>query len=192
MNKKRCAWVTKDPIYIRYHDEEWGRLDRFFDDHYLFEMLVLEGAQAGLSWLTILKRREHYRRAFSQFDPQKVARYDEQKINELLNNQGIIRHERKIRSAINNARAFLEIQAKYGDFHKFLWDFFDNKQTINHWNTPEEVPAETAKSKQLSEKLKSYGFTFVGPIICYSFMQAIGIVDDHIQSCWMRKNIKGH
>lgn len=187
MDKARCHWVTEDPLYIRYHDEEWGRFDSFFDDQYLFEMLTLEGAQAGLSWLTILKRRSHYRRAFCHFDPEIVAQFTEADIERLMADEGIIRNRRKILSTINNSKAILEIQAEFGSFHAFLWDFFDQKRKVNHWETEGDVPARTAESNALSKALKKAGFSFVGPIICYSFMQAIGLVDDHIESCFVRQ-----
>lgn len=185
MEVRRCAWVTSEPIYQTYHDEEWGNLKRFQDDHYLFEMITLEGAQAGLSWITILKRREHYREAFAQFDPEKVAAFTEEQIEQLMNNEGIIRNRRKIESTIRNAQAFLKVQAEYGSFHQFLWQFFGEKQVNNHWQTDEEVPAQTNDSLKLSKALKKRGFTFVGPIICYSFMQAVGLVNDHTKQCFL-------
>ncbi len=185
MEVKRCAWVTSEPIYQTYHDEEWGNLQRFHDDQYLFEMLTLEGAQAGLSWITILKRREHYREAFTQFDPEKVAVFTDAQVEQLMNNAGIIRNRRKIESTIHNAQAFLKVQAEYGSFHQFLWQFFGKEQVNNHWQTDEEVPAQTNDSLKLSKALKKRGFTFVGPIICYSFMQAVGLVDDHTKQCFL-------
>lgn len=187
MEVKRCSWVTSEPIYQTYHDEEWGNLKRFKDDHYLFEILTLEGAQAGLSWITILKRREQYRDAFAQFDPEKVACFSKEQIEELMNNEGIIRNRRKIESTIRNAQAFLKVQAEHGSFHQFLWEFFDKKQQNNHWQSNEEVPAQTEASMQLSKVLKKLGFSFVGPIICYSFMQAVGLVDDHTKQCFLYK-----
>lgn len=187
MNKTRCHWVTDDPLYIRYHDEEWGRFASFFDDRYLFEMLTLEGAQAGLSWLTILKRRPHYRRAFCRFDPESVAQFTETDIERLMADEGIIRNRRKILSTIANSKAILQLQAEFGSFHTFLWDFFEYKRTINHWQTDGEVPAHTPASQALSKALKKRGFSFVGPIICYSFMQAVGLVDDHLQTCFVRQ-----
>lgn len=185
MDKQRCDWVTDEPIYIQYHDEEWGSLQHVKDDHYLFEMLTLEGAQAGLSWITILKRREGYRKAFMQFDPEKVAKFREVDIEKLMQNEEIIRNRRKIESTINNAQAFIEVQKKHGSFHAFLWEFFDGKQIVNHWEAGDKVPAETDESKRLSKALKKLGFTFVGPIICYSFMQAVGIVNDHTNACFL-------
>lgn len=185
MEKNRCEWVTKDPLYIQYHDEEWGNIERFCDDHYLFEMLTLEGAQAGLSWITILKRREHYREAFDHFDPLIVASYTEEKINNLLDNKGIIRNERKIKSTVNNAKAFVNIQEEWGSFHNYLWEFFGGKQIKNHWKSHEEVPASTVESEKLSKELRKRGFSFVGPVICYSFMQAVGLVNDHTVDCYL-------
>ncbi|HZW67023.1 MAG TPA: DNA-3-methyladenine glycosylase I [Pseudogracilibacillus sp.] len=187
MNKTRCHWVTDDPLYIRYHDEEWGRFDSFFDDRYLFEMLTLEGAQAGLSWLTILKRRAHYRRAFCQFDLEGVAQFTEADIERLMTDEGIIRNRRKILSTITNSKAILQIQAEFGSFHSFLWDFFEHKRRINHWQTADEVPTHTPASQALSKALKKRGFSFVGPVICYSFMQAVGLVDDHLPTCFVRQ-----
>lgn len=181
----RCGWVTDDPIYIKYHDEEWGNIRRFHDDHYLFEMLTLEGAQAGLSWITILKRREAYREAFCHFDAEKVAIYTEKQVEALMNNEGIIRNKRKIISTIHNAQAFIDVQKEFGSFHQFLWDFFHQRQIVNHWKTDEEVPAFTTESVRLSKALKKRGFSFVGPVICYSFMQAVGIVDDHTTECYL-------
>lgn len=193
MNKPRCEWVTTDPDYIRYHDEEWGpipdqgltKIDH--DDRYLFEMLSLEGAQAGLSWLTILKRRESYREAFDQFQPEIVAQYDEAKIQALLNHEGIIRHEGKIRSVVSNAKAFLKVQEEFGSFNDYVWHFVQGKQIINYWKTIDDVPAQTKESEALSKDLKKRGFKFVGPVICYSFMQAVGLVHDHTTSCFLHK-----
>jgi len=181
----RCGWVTDDSIYIKYHDEEWGNMRRFHDDNYLFEMLTLEGAQAGLSWITILKRREAYREAFHYFNPEKVALYTEKQVEALMQNEGIIRNKRKIMSTIYNAQALLNVQKEFGSFHQFLWDFFNQRPIINYWKTDEEVPASTKESVRLSKALKSRGFSFVGPVICYSFMQAVGIVDDHTMECFL-------
>lgn len=192
MGKKRCAWVTEDPLYKQYHDYEWGipftQLEnRIYksEDQYLFEMLTLEGAQAGLSWLTILKRRENYQKAFDYFSVEKVSNYDEAKVKELLLNSGIIRHELKIRSVINNAQAFMKIQEEFGSFHKYLWAFVEGKPIINKWSTASEVPAQTKVSKKLSTDLKERGFSFVGPTICYAFMQATGMVNDHTKNCFL-------
>ncbi|HLR64783.1 MAG TPA: DNA-3-methyladenine glycosylase I [Pseudogracilibacillus sp.] len=188
---KRCDWVTEDLIYIKYHDEEWGQFNQFTNDHYLFEMLTLEGAQAGLSWLTILKRRHHYQKAFDYFDPREVAKYDELKIKELLSNERIIRNRRKVESTIKNAQAFLAIQEKYGSFHAYLRFIIDQELPIvNEWSSHEAVPAQTDLSKQLSKALKKEGFSFVGPVICYAFMQAVGIVNDHTKDCDLYKGGK--
>ncbi|MBO1002290.1 DNA-3-methyladenine glycosylase I [Pseudogracilibacillus auburnensis] len=185
MEKNRCAWVTDDPLYVKYHDEEWGSLERFTDDHYLFEMLTLEGAQAGLSWITILKRRENYREAFDQFDPTIVANYGEDEKTLLLQNEGIIRNRRKIESTIKNADAFLRVQAEFGSFHAFLWEFIGGKQIVHHWREHADVPASSEMSINLSKELKKRGFTFVGPVICYSFMQAVGMINDHTTDCFL-------
>lgn len=179
---ERCAWVTSDPIYIDYHDHEWGI--PVYDDQNLFEMLILEGAQAGLSWITILKRRENYRKAFDNFDFEKVVMYDEGKIQDLLTNPGIIRNQRKILSTIKNAERFIEIRQTYGSFSNYLWGFVDGKPIINYWKKQSEVPTETELSKKISRDLKKRGFTFVGPTIIYSFLQATGVVNDHLVSCF--------
>lgn len=180
---KRCVWVTEDPVYINYHDNEWGRPS--YDDRYLFEMLSLEGAQAGLSWLTILKRREAYRQAFDEFDPSVVANYDEAKIQELLGNAGIIRNQLKIRSVVSNAHAFIAIQKEYGSFHQYLWRFVNDKPIINDWKTSKVSPVSTQESEDLSKNMKKHGFKFVGPVICYAFMQAVGLVNDHEPQCYL-------
>ncbi|MEI3604159.1 DNA-3-methyladenine glycosylase I [Pseudogracilibacillus sp. SE30717A] len=185
MEKERCKWVTNDPLYIKYHDEEWGNMDRFNDDRYLFEMLLLEGAQAGLSWITILKRRENYRHAFDNFDPKIIATYTSDKKGALLEDKGIIRNKRKIESAIRNAKAFLQVQEEYGSFHAFLWEIVGRRQIINHWEYHEEVPAKSVESEKLSKELKKRDFSFVGPVICYSFMQAVGLINDHTKSCFL-------
>lgn len=187
MERVRCRWVTDDALYRQYHDEEWGRFDSFFDDRYLFEILSLEVAQAGLSWLTILKRRDHYRRAFCNFNIEEVAQFTEADVERLLKDKGIIRHRLKINSTIQNSKAILQIRAEFGYFHQFLWQFFNEKRRINHWKTDADVPAQTEESRQLSKALKNRGFTFVGPVICYSFMQAVGLVDDHVQHCFIRQ-----
>ncbi|WAA13489.1 DNA-3-methyladenine glycosylase I [Fervidibacillus halotolerans] len=178
----RCSWVTSDPLYIDYHDQEWG--NPVFSDQKLFELLLLESAQAGLSWITILKKRESYRKAFDQFDPEKIAQYNEDKIRQLLLNPGIVRNEKKIRSAIQNAKAFLKIQQQFGTFSNYLWNFVDGKPIVNHWESFNQVPTETELSKKISKDLKSRGFSFVGPTIIYSYLQAIGIVNDHEITCF--------
>ncbi len=179
---KRCPWVGNDPLYQEYHDEEWG--NPVHDDQTLFEFLILEGAQAGLSWITILKKREEYRKAFAGFDVEKVASFDQSKIDHLMQNPGIIRNKLKINAAIINARQFLKIQNRYGSFDTFIWDFVDGNTIVNTWKTLAEVPAETELSATMSKTLKKEGFKFVGPTICYSFMQACGLVNDHISDCF--------
>lgn len=185
--KNRCAWVDGSEIYTKYHDEEWGGTP-IHDDNRLFEMLILEGMQAGLSWITILKKREAFRESFDEFDPHKVALYDEQKVEELMQNEKIIRNRRKIISAINNAKLFLEIQSKYGSFDKFIWNYVDNKPIVGHWNNIDEMPCKTEISDQISKDLIKYGFKFVGSTIIYSFMQAIGMVNDHTTDCFVYQN----
>ncbi|MGF7057552.1 DNA-3-methyladenine glycosylase I [Brassicibacter mesophilus] len=179
---KRCKWVTDDPIYIEYHDKEWGI--PVHDDRKLFEFLILEGAQAGLSWITILKKRENYRKVFDDFDPVKVAQYGEEKIQELLSNKGIVRNRRKIESTVNNAKEFLAIQKEFGSFDKYIWQFVGGSPKINNWNRIEEVPVTTVESDLMSKDLKKRGFKFVGSTICYSFMQAVGMVNDHTTDCF--------
>ena len=182
MKKKRCAWVTVDPIYIQYHDSEWGV--EVHDDIQLFESLVLDGAQAGLNWLTILKKREHYREAFDGFDPQKISVYHKDKIEELLKNSGIIRNRLKIESAIQNAKAFLKVQQEFKTFDHYLWSFVDGKPIINKWKSLKQLPTDSPESILISKDLKKRGFGFVGPTICYAFMQAVGMVNDHLMDCF--------
>ena len=178
----RCRWAGTDPDYIAYHDREWGV--PVHDDTLLFEFLILEGAQAGLSWLTILKRREGYRRAFAGFDPEVVAGFDERKQAELLNDTGIIRNRLKIASAVTNAQAFLKVQAEFGSFDSYLWQFVDGKSLQNCWPTHAAIPACTPRSDSLSKDLKKRGFKFVGSTICYAMMQAVGMVNDHTTDCF--------
>ncbi len=178
-NKIRCFGDT--PIYIDYHDNEWGR--PVHDDRKLFEMLILEGAQAGLSWITVLNKREAYRKAFDGFDPKKVALYDDKKIAELLGNAGIIRNRLKINAAVTNAKLFLDIVERHGSFHHFIWEYVDNTPVVGHWERVEDIPVTTPLSDQISRDLKKMGFKFVGSTIIYSFLQAVGIVNDHIKSC---------
>jgi len=180
----RCGWATSDPLYIAYHDEEWGRPVR--DDRHLFEMLTLEGAQAGLSWITILKRREGYRRAFEGFDAERIARYGEKDVERLMADSGIIRNRAKIESTIKNARATLAVAEEAGGLSPFLWQFVGGEPKINYWKSLKEIPPETAESKAMSKELKRRGFGFVGPTVCYAFMQATGMVDDHVLSCFRR------
>ncbi len=181
-HKSRCRWVTDDPIYIDYHDHEWGV--PCYDDQHLFEMLILEGAQAGLSWLTILKKREGYRKAFAQFDAQKIARFSEKKIETLLQNPAIVRNRLKVNAAVNNARAYLAVQKEYGSFADYIWQFIGGKPIINRWKKIEDVPVTTAESDSMSQDLKKRGFKFVGSTICYAYMQSIGMVNDHTTDCF--------
>jgi DNA-3-methyladenine glycosylase I len=183
--RRRCGWCTDDPLYQSYHDLEWGR--PLHDDRRLFELLVLEGAQAGLSWLTILRKRENYRRAFDFFDPEKVAAYDEKKVAALLADPGIVRNRLKVAAAITNARAFLSL-TEARSFDSFLWAFVDGRPQVNTWQSLREVPAKTPASDALSRELGRRGFKFVGSTICYAYMQATGLVDDHVEDCWIRES----
>ncbi len=178
----RCPWAGSDPLYVRYHDEEWGV--PVHDDRRFFEMLVLEGAQAGLAWITVLRKRGGYRAAFDGFDPAVVAGYDDRRVAALLENPAIIRNRLKIESAVGNARAFLRVQAEHGSFDRYVWRFVDGRPRLNRWRTLAEVPAETSESRALSRDLKRRGFRFVGPTICYAFMQATGLVNDHLADCF--------
>ena len=180
--KKRCPWCGTLPLYVRYHDEEWGV--PVHDEGKHFEFLVLESAQAGLSWVTVLRKRENYRLAFDHFNPALVAEYNEEKINELLLNTGIIRNRLKIKSAINNARHFLEIQKEFGSFDAYIWGFINNKPIINAFTTLKELPASTPLSDKISADMKKRGFTFTGTTIIYAHMQAIGMVNDHLTDCF--------
>lgn len=182
--RTRCAWVTQDPLYIRYHDEEWGQ--PCYDDHKLFEMLILEGMQAGLSWITVLRKRENFWEAFDNFDAPKIAQYDEAKIEQLMANPGIIRNRLKIQSTIQNAKQFLAVQAEYGSFSPFIWQFVEGQPKLNHWRHISEVPAATPESDMMSKVLRKRGFKFVGSTICYAFMQATGMVNDHTADCFLR------
>ncbi|MFT9496746.1 DNA-3-methyladenine glycosylase I [Anaerosolibacter sp.] len=186
--KKRCDWAGHEQVYIDYHDQEWGV--PIHDDVRLFEFLILEGAQAGLSWITILKKRENYRKAFDGFDPTKVAQYDEKKFEALMANEGIVRNRLKIQAAIQNAKAFLVVQQEFGSFDAYIWGFVDGKPQKNAWKGLKEVPAATSVSDAMSKDLKKRGFKFVGSTICYAFMQAIGMVNDHITDCFRYDEIK--
>jgi DNA-3-methyladenine glycosylase I len=177
----RCAWAKGD-FYVAYHDQEWGV--PVHDDRRLFEFLILEGAQAGLSWITILKKRENYRKAFDNFDARKIARYDARKIRSLLSNAGLVRNRLKIRSAVLNAKAFLAVQKEFGSFDRYIWQFVGGKPFRNHWKSLKEIPAQTAESDAMSKDLVSRGFKFVGSTICYAFMQAVGMVNDHTTGCF--------
>ncbi len=180
--KIRCAWVTDNPLYIAYHDNEWGV--PIYDDQRLFEFLILEGAQAGLSWITILKKRDHYRELFDDFVPEKIAAYDQDKIGALLTNPNIIRNRLKIEAAVLNARTYLETAKEWGSFSSYIWHFVDGAPVQNHWKSIQEVPCQTPLSSTLSKDLKSRGFKFVGGKICYAFMQAVGMVNDHTMDCF--------
>lgn len=182
MDTTRCPWAGTDPDYVRYHDEEWGVPLR--DDRALFELLILEGAQAGLSWLTILKRRPAYREAFDGFDPERISRYDDKDRERLLGNPGIIRNRRKIESAIGNARAFLTVRGERGSFSDYLWDFVDGRPVITRRRSMGKVPARTELSDRVSADLRRRGFTFVGSVIVYAYLQSAGLVNDHLTSCF--------
>jgi DNA-3-methyladenine glycosylase I len=185
----RCEWAGTDSLYIDYHDKEWGQ--PVHNDQELFEFLILEGAQAGLSWITILRKRDSYRLAFDGFDPAKVAEYDQVKIDQLLNNPGIIRNKLKIRSAVSNAQAFLQVQQEFGSFNNYIWEFVDHTPIINNWMSLKQIPAQTPLSEAISKDLKKRGFKFVGPTICYAFMQAVGMVNDHTTSCFRYSELGG-
>ena len=183
--KKRCPWCLKDPLYIKYHDEEWGQA--IHDDRILFEFLILESFQAGLSWLTVLKKRENFRKAFAGFDPKKVAKFDAKKKTALMKDAGIIRNRLKIEAAVNNAKCFLVIQKEFGSFDKYVWQFVGNKPLKNNFRSLKELPAKTDLSDAMSEDMGRRGFKFRGSTICYAFMQAVGMVDDHLVSCYRRR-----
>lgn len=181
MTIRRCAWATSE-LMIPYHDQEWGVPQH--DDNVLFEFLVLEGAQAGLSWSTILAKRAAYRKAFSNFDPKKVARYSPEKTAQLLGNPGIVRNRMKIASAIRNAQAFLQAQKEFGSFDQYIWQFVGGKPKVNRWRSMSQVPPQTVESVQMSKDLLKRGFNFVGPTVCYAFMQGVGMVNDHLVGCF--------
>lgn len=186
--KKRCPWANSDDsLYLEYHDKEWGM--PVHDDQKLFEFLVLEGAQAGLSWKTILNKRENYRRAFAGFNPEKVAAFDGRKIKKLLADPGIVRNRRKIESAISNAKALLAIQKEYGSFDSYIWSFVGGKPICNEWKRPAQIPVATPEAKRMSTDLVKRGFRFVGPTICYAYMQAVGMVNDHVVGCYRHKEV---
>lgn len=185
---RRCAWCGNDPLYIAYHDQEWGV--PVHDDRRLFEMLILEGAQAGLSWLTVLKKRDHYRRAFDQFDAEKIAGYKDADVHRLMQDVGIIRNRLKIEAAIKNARGFLQIREEFPSFSDYIWRYTDGRVITNAWSSFRDIPAHTDISDCLSRDLKKRGFNFVGSTICYSFMQAIGMVNDHTTDCYRHGEIK--
>lgn len=183
----RCQWCGDDPQYIAYHDREWGVPE--YRDHRLFEFLILEGAQAGLSWITILRKRENYRSAFDNFSWEKIAAYDEQKTAELLENPGIIRNRLKIAAVVHNAKAFAKVIDRHGSFADYIWKFVDGAPLTNQWNNIGEVPAQTKESEKMSKELKKLGFRFVGPTICYAYMQAVGMVNDHTTDCFRYQQI---
>lgn len=182
--KKRCAWAGNDPLYVDYHDNEWGK--PVHDDAKLFEMLILEGMQAGLSWITVLRKREAYRKAFNDFDIDKIILYNDAKIEDLMQNPGIIRNRLKINSVITNAKAFIELQKEFGSFNSFLWGYVDNKPIQNNWAEMKDIPATSELSDRISKELKKRGFKFVGSTIIYAYMQAVGLVNDHVSDCFAR------
>lgn len=187
MNIQRCEWVGKHPLYLKYHDEEWGV--PVHTDEKLFEMLILEGAQAGLNWLTILRKRENYHRAFEGFDPARIALYGDEEIDRLLADAGIIRNRLKIAAAIQNARAFLKVKEEYGTFDRYIWQFVGHRPIEHNIVIPKDIPTKTAESEAMSKDLLKRGFKFVGPTICYAFMQAVGMVNDHQQHCFRFEEI---
>ena len=184
---KRCAWAGSDPLYVTYHDEEWGVPAH--DDRHLFEMLILEGAQAGLSWITILRKREAYRKAFAGFDPAKVAKFDARKIERLMQDEGIVRNRLKIEGAVRNARAFLDVRREFGSFDRYIWQFSGGVPKQNARKSMKDVPPTTPESDAMSKDLKKRGFTFVGSTICYAFMQATGMVNDHTVDCFRYRQL---
>ncbi|HET7579989.1 MAG TPA: DNA-3-methyladenine glycosylase I [Bacillales bacterium] len=185
--KQRCAWAGNDPEMINYHDQDWGIPD--YKDRKLFEMLILEGAQAGLSWSTILKRRENYREAFDHFEVEKVANYDKGKVASLLQDKRIIRNKLKVNAAVTNARCFLEVQKEFGSFSAYIWQFVGGNPIVNHWKSEDEVPVTTPESDQMSKDLKKRGFKFVGSTICYAYMQSTGMVNDHTVDCFRHDEV---
>lgn len=186
--KKRCSWCLKDDLYKAYHDNEWGQ--PLHDDQQLFELLCLEGAQAGLSWYTVLRKRENYRKAFDGFDAAKMSKYNAKKTEALLQDEGIIRNKLKVNAFVQNAKAFLAIQKEFGSFDKYIWQFAGGKPVVNDVKSLGNVPAKTAQSDAMSKDLLKRGFKFVGSTICYAFMQASGMVDDHVNDCWKKKKMK--
>lgn len=190
MSKQRCAWPGEDPLYRAYHDEEWGT--PVHDDRRLFEFLILEGAQAGLSWITILRKRDNFRAAFDNFDAARIAAYGANKIESLLHDAGIVRNRLKVASAVVNAQSFLETQSEFGGFDKFIWQFVDGKPKQNKWRSQGQVPASTRESDAMSRELKKRGFKFVGTTICYAYMQAVGMVNDHTTNCFRHAELFGN
>ncbi|MBX7240507.1 MAG: DNA-3-methyladenine glycosylase I [Bacteroidia bacterium] len=188
MELKRCKWINNDPLYIRYHDEEWGVPVQ--NDRLWFEFITLDAFQAGLSWYTIIKKRENFRKAFDNFEPEKVALFDDNRIEALMEDTGIIRNRLKIRATVSNAKAFLRIQSEFGSFDEYIWQFTDHKTIVNEWQNRSEVPAKTELSDRMSKDLTKRGFKFVGTTICYAFMQAAGIVNDHTVDCYRHSECK--
>lgn len=188
MQMERCAWCGTDELYVKYHDEEWGV--PVHDDKKHFEFLVLESAQAGLSWLTILRKRENYRAAYDDFDVTLVSNYDDDKYNELLNNKGIVKNRLKIRASINNAKHFVKIQEEFGSFDRYIWQFTDNRPVVNNWTSMSEIPAASGLSDRVSADLKARGFKFLGTTIVYAHLQATGLINDHVAGCFRHDNIK--
>ena len=188
MNRKRCTWVSDEPIYLAYHDQEWGVPDH--SDRALFEKLILDGFQAGLSWITILRKREHFRKAFDDFDPAKISRYRDAKIRRLLEDPGIVRNRQKVLATVTNARAYLELKKDIGSFDRFLWQFTGGKTKVNAYKSESELPASTDESVAMSKALIEHGFKFVGPTICYAFMQAVGMVNDHTTDCFRHRAVQ--
>ncbi|WP_430396107.1 DNA-3-methyladenine glycosylase I [Ferrovibrio sp.] len=186
--KCRCGWPGHDPLYVQYHDTEWGVPE--WDDRALFEKLILDGFQAGLSWITILRKRDNFRRAFDGFEPEKIARYDRRKLDRLMQDEGIVRNRAKIDGSVLNARGWLAIQEQHGSFSEYLWDFVGGKPKQNNWTHLREVPVESPESQAMSKALKKQGFTFVGPTIIYAFMQAVGMVNDHTTDCFRHAQVK--
>lgn len=186
--QQRCIWCKNDPLYMEYHDTEWGT--PVYDDQKLFEFIILESMQAGLSWITILRKRENFREAFDNFNAEKIARYSEKKVQKLLNNPGIIRYDKKILAAINNAKCFLQIQKEFKSFADYLWQFTNYKTIHNTWKEHQHIPAKTAESDAMAKDLKKRGFQFMGSTTCYAHMQAVGMVNDHVTSCFRYKEIK--
>lgn len=187
MERTRCGWAQSHPLHAAYHDAEWGV--PLHDDRMLFEMLNLEGAQAGLSWLTVLKKRESYRAAFDNFDAAKIVHYDDVKVAALLANEGIIRNKLKVAAVIQNAKTYLSVVDEWGSFDRYIWQFVDGAPIVNHWQTMRDLPARTAVSDRMSKALQKRGFKFVGSTICYAYMQAVGMVDDHTADCWRRTTV---
>ena len=189
MTKRRCGWCGEDPIYVAYHDTEWGVPE--YDDRALFEKLLLDGFQAGLSWITILKKRDNFRKAFHGFKPERMAKYGPKDMERLMGDKGIVRNRAKIEASVTNAQAYLRINGRPGGFSQFLWDFVDGEPLVHRYRTLKSVPAETPLSRQVSRALKQEGFRFCGPTIVYAFMQAVGMVNDHLTTCFRHEEVKG-